>query len=449
MTISTRAKRLGVLVAAGVFISAVGFSGCTPKQESAKSPAKRDGEKQSAACPQPVRGLSQRDSQRPAAAPAAVKRSEPSEEQSTEWREEPQKPRDLGPPLVDEPERLVKDPDNTLRRLSPTQPIWVDLKNKCVVLQGEVCQVGYPLEFFATYSNRAYESVVAVNVTPSTVHAGLLSVGAEPGHPAQFQPKFVPPAGTEIAIEVRWKDAEGKVRSAPAQHWIRDIKTKKELDCNWVFAGSQFRTDEETGKEYYLADSGELICVLSLSGAMLDLPRLGYGALESRTFEAFAEHMPPKGTPTTLLLKPVLASKPGPTPVAVPDKPNDKPTAAADEKHAAEVQKAVETAEPWLAQVDRGEYSAAWTDMASRLKAAKDRRDSIKLIGAARKPLGKFESRRLESKRFALNPPNMPNGRYVVLEYATAFANRKASAETVTLMLDKDKKWRVVEYYIR
>jgi len=110
---------------------------------------------------------------------------------------------------------------------------------------------------------------------------------------------------------VRWKDDKGKVQSAPAQRWIRNINTKKELDVNvnWVFAGSQFVTDETTGKKYYQADSGECICVLSLPSAMLDLPIRSYGAIEARAFEAFAEHLPPTGTPTTVLMKPIFQPK--------------------------------------------------------------------------------------------------------------------------------------------
>ena len=110
----------------------------------------------------------------------------------------------------------------------------------------------------------------------------------------------------------------GKFESAPAQHWIRNIKTKKELDSNWVFAGSLFVKDDATGKEYYQADSGELICVLSLPTAMLDLPIRSYGALEARSFEAFAEHLPPPGTPVTILLKPVLRGQAGPAAGAKP-----------------------------------------------------------------------------------------------------------------------------------
>ncbi len=280
MTMSTIAKCTGFLATVGVLVIAVVLSGCPSAN---KKPAKQ----------QPTRPEAASEAE-PVGEPAA--KPELPEDKFAEPTTE--KPRDLGQPLVENPDKLV--------RLAPDQPVWIDRQNKHVVLLGEVCRAGYPLEFFATYANRSYEAVMSVNVTPSIVHAGLLAVGAVPGHPAQFQPKFVAPTGTEVAIEVRWKDREGKVQSAPAQDWIRNIKTKKALDSNWVFAGSMFVTDETTGKKYYQADSGELICVLSLPTAMLDLPIRSYGALESRLFEAFEEHLPPPGTPITLLLKPIF-----------------------------------------------------------------------------------------------------------------------------------------------
>ena len=189
--------------------------------------------------------------------------------------EQAEKLRDLGDPMVENADKLV--------RLDPKQPVWVDRENKQVVLMGEVCTAGYPLEFFATYPNRSYEAVVSVNVKPSIAHAGLLAVGAKPGRPVQFQPEFVPPSGTEIAIEIRWKDADGKAQSADAKQWVRNIRTRKALETNWVFAGSMFIKDED-GKLHYQAESGELICVLNLSTAMLDLPmhRVGAGGASVR-----------------------------------------------------------------------------------------------------------------------------------------------------------------------
>jgi hypothetical protein len=347
-----------------------------------------------------------------------------------------EKPRDLGKPLVDDPAALV--------RLDPKQPIWLDKKNKHVVMLGEVCKAGYPLEFLGTYSNRSYEAVMSINVTPSIAHTALLATGAEPGHPAKFDPEFVPPTGTEVAIEVRWKDAAGKRQSAPAQHWIRNIKTKKQLDCNWVFAGSLFVVDEETGKKYYTADSGELICVLNLPTAMLDLPIRSYGAIEARSFEAFEEHLPPPGTPTTVLLKPILKGKPAGAPKPVAAEPP-----AANVPHPDEEQKAVAAAEPWLALVDQGQYARSWETAAEQLKNTVERRDFVRALNGSRKPRGETKSRQLESKRYTTKIRGMPNGKYVVLQYKTTFAKPSEAVETVVPMLDKDNKWRVADYYVK
>jgi hypothetical protein len=208
------------------------------------------------------------------------------------------KPRDLGLPLVEDVAALKK--------LQPAQPVWIDAKQKRVILLGEVCQASYNLEFFATNPGREYEAVVVVRVVPSVVHAGLLAVGAVPGRPAVLQPKFNPPSGTEIEIDVYWNDREGKRQRASAKDWIRNVKTKKSLEVNWVFGGSGFGVDAMTGKRTYLADGGELISVANVPIATLDLPLRSGSALEAREFEPFTERLPPKGTPVTLVLIPKL-----------------------------------------------------------------------------------------------------------------------------------------------
>jgi hypothetical protein len=427
--------RPGFLKIAAISAVAVALSGCPAKNERTTpvSPPKTAPAPEAAAKP-----VAKPKSPEPAGPqPQTTGKTEPVEERVAEDVEQAaRKLRDLGPPLVDDP--------NSLQRLDATAPIWIDKKNRWVVLQGEVCSVGYPLEFFASYMTKAYESVVAVNATKPVawiVHTGLLAVGAKQGHPARFDPKFSPPTGTEIAIEVRWKDVSGKVQSTDARQWVRNIRTKKALDTNWIFAGSIFSTDQDTGKPYYAADRGDLICVLSSPTAMLDLPMFGYGAIEARSFEAFKEHIPPQGTPVTLLLKPILSAAP-----AAKEPPATKTPAATPAKRAEAEQKAAAAAEPWLALVDRQEYSQAWEKVASLLKDKVERRDFVKKLGDMRKPLGKMTSRQLESKQYATSLPGVPNGQYVVLQYKTSFANKKSAVEAVVSVADKDKKWRVLEY---
>ena len=104
---------------------------------------------------------------------------------------------------------------------------------------------------------------MAVNAKPRIIHTGLL-LYRQPSKATQpLRPDFAPPTGTEIAIEVRWKDENGKVEMRRPAIGSANIKTKKPLKIDWVFAGSQFVTNEETKKEDYMADAGETICVLS------------------------------------------------------------------------------------------------------------------------------------------------------------------------------------------
>lgn len=78
----------------------------------------------------------------------------------------------------------------------------------------------------------------------------------------------------------------------------------------WVFAGSGFWQDEETGKEYYKAESGDLICVSNFSTAMLDIPIESSQVNDGLMFEANTEKIPRLGTPVRVVLKPKLPQAP-------------------------------------------------------------------------------------------------------------------------------------------
>lgn len=212
------------------------------------------------------------------------------------------KPRDLGPPLVDHPENLV--------RLHPQYPTWLDPKNKQVVMVGEVVRAGYGLEMFISLkaAEKGYESVIEVDTQAMIVHAALLSLGLEPGSPVEYMPKYKPPRGPEIEILLHWKDAQGKRQSANARDWLTNVRTKKNLDTNWVFAGSKFWTDEDNGKKYFQAEAGYLVCVANTPSALIDLPIESTGDLEGREFSP-SKTVPPKGTVVTVVLAPKLPGK--------------------------------------------------------------------------------------------------------------------------------------------
>jgi hypothetical protein len=194
--------------------------------------------------------------------------------------------------------------------------VWVDTKNKLVYVDGYVSLREGMLEMLACIvGTKEHESVVAVFSRAQTLHAALLAVGAEVGHPAAFRPKFRAPAGTEIEVEIRWPDKDGKWHSVKGQDWVTDIRTKKPMTYPWVFAGSGFWQDEESGKEFYKAEAGDLICVSNFSTAMLDIPVESSQVNDGLMFEANTEKIPRLGTPVRVVLKPKKAG----------DKSTDKP----------------------------------------------------------------------------------------------------------------------------
>jgi hypothetical protein len=442
-----RGRFLAVLA---LSIIALAWGGCSPSEEKPREPSRHPD-----ATPQAPVALSAPESTArpkhgPTATPEAAAKHEagpspakaaPPEEVVTKELEEIQsKPPVLGQPLVDD--------FKSLQRLQPRDPIWLDPKNRHVVLLGEACKPGYPLEFFATYSSRSYEAVVALNVAPSLIHAGLLATGAKPGHPARFQPEFAPPTGTEIAIELRWRDAKDKVHSAPAGDWIRDIKTKKPIDMNWVFAGSQIVTDEKTGEKGYEADSGETICILNSPVALLDLPMYaGLSRPDLRTFEAFAERLPPAGTPVTILLKPILPASAKPAQTGPRAEQNPKPNLPPAEQAKLE-KEAAEAAAKWLKLVDEEEYSRAWEAAAEEFKSKIDRREWVKSIGEVRKPLGKLKTRQDQSQSYDETASEAGRTQAFTIRYQLAFENGKKAAEMIILTPDRSKTWRVAAYRI-
>jgi hypothetical protein len=190
--------------------------------------------------------------------------------------------------------------------LATGQKAWFDAKRKVVVVDGEVCLREGQLEMFACPRNtKEYEAVVVVDALPGIVHNGLVKIGAKPGAPAKFEP-YTPASGAPIDVHIVWVDGDGKRHAMKAQEWIKDIKTGKAMDRNWVFGGSGFVKDDETGKTRYLADEGDFICVANFSTAAIDIPVKSSQENSELNYEAFTENIPAEKTKVRVVLSPRL-----------------------------------------------------------------------------------------------------------------------------------------------
>lgn len=191
-------------------------------------------------------------------------------------------------------------------RLLPDANLWVDTEKKRVIVDGYVTLDAGPLEMFACpVGTKEHESIVAVLSPAKGVHAGLLAVGTVQGTPVSFVPEYRPATGQRVAIWLLWRDTDGAIQKARAQEWIQVTGEEKTLDLDWVFAGSSFWTDPESGEQFYQADSGDLVCVSNFSTAMLDLPVESSGSNAALIYQAFSDKIPPRGTPVRLVFSPI------------------------------------------------------------------------------------------------------------------------------------------------
>lgn len=83
-------------------------------------------------------------------------------------------------------------------------------------------------------------------------------------------------------------------------------------------------------------------------------------------------------------------------------------------------------AESWLRIVDTGNYGSSYEETATVFKTAM--------------PLEKWTA--------ALAGAGAPPGKYFTIRFTSAFANAPKASETVMLMLDGDRGWRVVGFTI-
>jgi hypothetical protein len=199
----------------------------------------------------------------------------------------------------DKPKVLVPDPDwKPLGR-----SLWFDPKAKRLHLRARVVlREGYLEHLMCLKGTKEHEAILATDAVPRLIHAGLIMTGAQPGHPVQFVPKFEPPAGAAVAIELAWKE-DGKIQRSNARQWIKDEKGVP-LSLDWVFAGSQFYEDPATKKQRYAGDDGDLVTVANFGSAILDLPIESSANNAERVFMPNTAKIPPLGTEVFLTFSP-------------------------------------------------------------------------------------------------------------------------------------------------
>jgi hypothetical protein len=182
-----------------------------------------------------------------------------------------------------------------------------------VLVSGSICLREGLLELFmCRKQTKEHEAIVTAEVDGRDIHKALILAGATEGSPVQFQPKYIPATGQTIKVSVQYEN-KGKLTTVSARSWIKNLKTKKELDTDWVFAGSKLVANplDPDKPKIYLANDGDLICVSNFDTAMLDLPIVSSKDNSELTFGAWTERIPPLETKVVVILEPVPGFRKG------------------------------------------------------------------------------------------------------------------------------------------
>jgi hypothetical protein len=183
-----------------------------------------------------------------------------------------------------------------------------------VYVNAQVClrEGNYGLEcLMCRKSTKEHESILSTEANAEFIHAALEAARVKKGKPVQFEPKFQPPTGDKVKVSIQYEQ-KGKTVTVPAQEWVRNVKTKKALDLDWVFAGSILYKDPDDPQrkpDYLAAGEGSYICVTNVPTAMMDLPIASAKDLEHREFAPFTERIPEVGTKVVVILEPIPNTK--------------------------------------------------------------------------------------------------------------------------------------------
>jgi hypothetical protein len=103
----------------------------------------------------------------------------------------------------------------------------------------------------------------------------------------------------------------------------------------------------------------------------------------------------------------------------------------------------------WLALLDAGKIDATWDEAASSFQKVQKKPEWVKGLGASRPVVGALVSRRFLNSEIRTTLPNLPPGKYITIRFSTVFQKHKDGAESVTLIRDGARGFRMMSYYLQ
>lgn len=103
----------------------------------------------------------------------------------------------------------------------------------------------------------------------------------------------------------------------------------------------------------------------------------------------------------------------------------------------------------WLALVDAGKFETTWDQAAGSFQKAQSKADWAKGLGGARPTMGKLVVRTLLNHEVRTALPNLPPGKYITVRFTTVFEKHASGSESVTLVKDGARGFRMMSYLLK
>lgn len=231
-----------------------------------------------------------------------------------ESAEPPRDPIESAAEPTNEPATPIDDPPPQPVILRPFPHIEVHVDTGEVRFEGIAClDVGWLEQVVCAPQSREHESLIVSAARPSDLHAALLAAGFQPGAPGRWSydndvVSVSPPTGEAVKVEVIYENRAGQLVREPVGAWIRDHRGEHDFpDRPWVFGGSRMRKAPASmgGGEIYEADySGSVIGLVTFGDEVLGWSEVmaDQEAVHPPEWEVNSTHVPPPGTPVTVIL---------------------------------------------------------------------------------------------------------------------------------------------------
>jgi hypothetical protein len=120
-----------------------------------------------------------------------------------------------------------------------------------------------------------------------------------------------------------------------------------------------------------------------------------------------------------------------------------------DEPDPEKVRKATVAAMDFLQLIDAQQYETARKEGATLLKERETLTGWIAKLSGVRSDLGPAMDRKQIEVSYSTTAKDSPDGEYVMLTYSTQYQKKIAVSETIIVMLDKNRGWRVAGYFFK